>query len=163
MSRYEDGLRLMEERCGNGKDNTISLATIALDKAPDGSPRPYVRDLDAYYEDGVFYVTTWSKSTKMQQIAKNGEVAFTVCGEWVSGNGIGENLGWVLDPKNAELREKLRKAFAAWYDSANNESDETCVVLAIRITRATLIKDHGAERYFMDFVNKVETAEGRVV
>lgn len=163
MSRYEDGLKLMEERCGNGKDNTISLATIALDTSPDGSPRPYVRDLDAFYEDGVFYVTTWSKSTKMQQIAQNKEVAFTVSGGWISGNGIGENLGWVLDPKNAEIRDKLRAAFAAWYDSANNESDESCVILAIRITRATLIKDHGAERYFMDFENQVETAEGKIV
>jgi hypothetical protein len=151
----------MEERCGNGKDNTISLATIALDKSPDGSPRPFVRDLDAFYEDGVFYVTTWSKSTKMQQISQNKEVAFTVSGGWISGNGIGENLGWVLDPKNAAIRDKLRAAFAAWYDSANNESDESCVILAIRITKAIIIKDHGAERYFMDFENKVENADGK--
>ena len=160
MSRYEEGLKLIEERCGNGKDNTITLATIAMEPSSNGSPRPYARDLDAFYEDGVFYVTTWAKSTKIQQIAKNNEVAFTVCSEWISGNGIGENLGWVLDPKNAELRTKLRNAFSFWYDSANNEADENCIILAIRITRATVIKDHGAVRYNMDFVNKVETEEG---
>jgi len=162
MSRFEEGLKLIEERCGNGKDNVISLSTIAMDPSAEGAPRPYIRDVDAFYEDGVFYVTTWAKSTKMQQISQNNEVAFSVCNEWFSGNGIGENLGWVLDPGNAELRTKLRKAFAAWYDFANNEQNEDCVILAIHITRCTVIKDHGAERYFMDFVNKVETEEGKI-
>ena len=160
MSRYEEGLKLIEERCGNGKDNIISLSTIAMEPSADGKPRPYIRDVDAYYEDGVFYITTWAKATKMQQIAQNNEVAFTVCSEWFSGNGIGENLGWVLDPKNAEIRTKLREAFSQWYDFANNEKDEGCIILAVRITRATVIKDHGAERYHMDFVNKVETEDG---
>ncbi|MDR1215329.1 MAG: pyridoxamine 5'-phosphate oxidase family protein [Treponema sp.] len=162
MSRYEDGLKLIEERCGNGKDNVISLATIAMEPNADGKPRPYVRDVDAYYEDGVFYVTTWAKSTKMRQIAQNQEVSFTVCSEWFSGNGIGENIGWVLDPKNGELRTKLRTAFAEWYDLANNEKDVNCCILAIRITRATVIKEHGAVRYNMDFVNKTETEEGTI-
>ncbi len=162
MSKYEEGLKLIEERCGNSKDNLISLATIALEPNADGKPRPYVRDVDAYYEDGVFYIVTWAKSTKMQQITYNPEVAFTVCSEWFSGNGIGDNLGWVLDPKNAELRIKLRKAFALWYDDANNENDQNCCILAIRITNCTVIKDHGAVRYNIDFVNKVETNEGRI-
>lgn len=158
MTRFEEGLKLIEERCGNYKDNTISLATIALEPNANGAPRPYNRDLDAFYEDGVFYVTTWGKSLKIQQIAKNPEVAFSVYNQWFSGNGIGENLGWVLDPKNEEIRDKVRKAFAFWYDSANNEADENCVILAIRITQATVIKDHGAVRYQMDFVNKTETS-----
>lgn len=163
MSKYEEGLKLIEERCGNGKDNVISLSTIAIESNADGKPRSYVRDVDAYYEDGVFYVVTWAKSTKMQQIAQNKEVAFAVCFEWFSGHGIGENFGWVLDPKNADLRTKLRAAFAKWYDYANNEKDENCCILAIRLTRATVIKDHGAVRYNMDFVNKIETGEGKII
>lgn len=162
MSRYQEGLQEIEERCGNGRDNVISLATIAMEPNGEGSPRPYVREVDAYYEDGVFYVTTWAKSTKMQQIAQNPEVAFAVSNQWFSGNGIGENLGWVLDPKNASLRTKLREAFAPWYDFANDESNEDCIILAIRITRAIVIKDHGAVRYYLDFVNKVETEEGKI-
>lgn len=154
MSRYEEGLKLIEENCGNGKDNVIALATIV---SVDGTPCPYVRDVDAYYEDGVFYITTWAKSNKIQQITQNKEVAFSVCFEGISGNGIGENLGWVLDPKNAKLRAKLRSAFADWYDQANNEQDENCVILAIRITRGKIFRDHGAVRYNMDFVNKLET------
>lgn len=162
MTRYEEGLRLIEERCGNGKDNVASLATIALGPNAEGNPRPYVREVDAFYEDGVFYITTWARSTKMQQIASNPEVAFAVSGQWFSGNGIAENLGWVLDPKNASLRAKLREVFAPWYDSAIDERNENNIILAIRITRATVIKDHGAVRYHMDFVNKVETGEARI-
>lgn len=162
MSKFEEGLQVIEERCGNGKDNLISLSTIALEANAEGKPRPYAREVDAFYEDGVLYVTTWGESTKMQQIGKNPEVAFTVCGQWFSGNGLGENLGWVLDPKNADIRAKLRKAFAEWYDFANNEQDERCSILAIRITRATVIKDHGAVVYHMDFVNRVDTEEGKI-
>ena len=155
MSKCEEGLKLIEERCGNGKDNVISLATIARELSADGNPRPVSRDVDAYYEDGVFYIVTWGESTKMRQIAQNPEVSFSVNFEWFSGSGTGENLGWVLDPKNAEIRGKLRTAFAKWYDHANNENDKNCIILAIRITRAIVIKDHGAVRYNMDFVNKV--------
>ncbi len=160
MNRYEEGLKLLEESCGNGKDNVIALSTIAMEPSADGIPFPYVRDVDAFYEDGVFYITTWAKSNKMQQIARNKEVAFVVHLEGISGNGIGENLGWVFDPKNAELRAKLRKAFSDWYDFANNEQDENCVILAIRFTRGRIFRDHGAVRYNMDFVNKIETVEG---
>ncbi len=159
MSRYEEGLRVIEESCGNGKDNVIALSTIALELSADGTPYPYVREVDAYYEDGVFYVTTFGKSNKMQQIAHNKAIAFTVCFEGISGSGVGENLGWVLDPKNAEIRTKLRKAFIDWYDDANNEQNENCVILAIRIKRGTIFRDHGAVRYDMDFVNKFETGD----
>ena len=163
MSTYEEGLKIIEERCGNNKDNVISLATIATEVSADGNPIPIVRDVDAYYEDSVFYVITYAKSNKMLQIAQNKEVAFSVNFEWFSGNGIGENLGWVLDPKNAELRTKLRTVFAAWYDDANNEKDENCCILAIRLTRGTVIKDHGAVRYNIDFVNKKEINEEKII
>lgn len=159
MSRYEDGLKLIEKSCGNGKDNVISLATIALEHGLGGKPHPYVRDVDAYYEDGVFYVATTANSTKMKQIAQNQEVAFAVHFEGISGSAAGENLGWVLDPKNAEIRAKLRKAFADWYDQANKENDENCCILAIRITRAAIFRDHGALRYNLDFVKKAEAEE----
>jgi hypothetical protein len=161
MSKYEEGLKIIQETCGNNKDNVISLATTATEPSADGNPVPVVRDVDAYYEDGVFYVVTYAKSNKMQQILHNKEVAFSVNFEGFYGNGTGENLGWVLDPKNAELRSKLRAVFADWYDIANNEKDENCCILAIRLTRGTIMKDHGAVHYNMDFVNKIETNEGK--
>ncbi|MCL2839907.1 MAG: pyridoxamine 5'-phosphate oxidase family protein [Defluviitaleaceae bacterium] len=155
MSQYEEGIVILKEKFGNDKDNVIALATI--EQTDNNKPRPIVRDVDAYYEDGVFYVVTWAKSTKMQHIAQNNEVGIAVCFEWFNANGIGENLGWVLDPKNAELRTKLRKAFAKWYDMANNENDENCCILAIRLTKGIININHHEKLYYMDFVNKTAT------
>lgn len=155
MNRYEEGIALLEEKFGNGKDNLISLATVAREPGAGGKPRPAVRNVDAYYEDGSFYVVTYAKSNKMRQIAYNPEVS--VCGEWFTAYGLGENLGWVLDPKNAKMRDKLRTAFAVWYDSANSEEDENCCILAIRLTRGILNVNHWEKLYHMDFVNKTDS------
>ena len=161
MGKYEKGMEILEKKFGNNKDNVISLATIALEPSAEGRPCPVVRDVDAYYEDGVFYVVTWAKSTKMLQIAQNGQVAIAVCFEWFTANGTGENLGWVLDPKNAELRAKLRTVFAKWYDMANDESNENCCILAIRLERGIININHHETLYYMDFVSKTATVEGR--
>jgi hypothetical protein len=162
MGMYEEGLKLLEEKFGNGKDNAIALATIAREPNADGTLRPVVRGVDAYYEDGAFYVTTNGKSNKMQQIAKNSEVSIASCSEMFTASGIGENLGWVLDPKNADLRNKLRKVFAPWYDQANNEKDENCCILAIRLTKGTLNINHWEKLYHMDFVNKTIMENGGI-
>ena len=54
MTEFQEGLRLIEEKFGNGRDNAISLATIAREASADGNIRPVVRTVNAYYEDGVF-------------------------------------------------------------------------------------------------------------
>lgn len=156
MNKYEEGLHLLTERFGNYKDNIISIATIARECSKDMKPRPVVREVDAYYEAGVFYITTYAKSNKMLQIKENAEVAISVSGQWFTAIGTGENKGWVLDPKNAELREKLRTAFVAWYDMANNEKDENCVILAIHLTKGTLNINHWEKLYHLDFVNQTD-------
>ena len=58
MSEFETGLNLMDALFGNGKDTVISLATIAREPGDEGKPRPVVRSVNAYYEDGAFYVVT---------------------------------------------------------------------------------------------------------
>lgn len=141
---------MMEE----AHSNVISLSTIRLDPSLDGNPRPAVRDVDAAYDDGVFYVSTNAKSNKILQIMKNKEVGFAVHFEGISGSGTGENLGWVLKPQNAALREKLRRIFADWYDAANDEDNEDVIILAIHITAATIFRDHGAVNYQLDFINR---------
>ncbi len=143
MSKYENAMNIMTERFG--KDSLIAIATT------DGN-RLYNRMVDAYYEDGAFYVSTYALSNKMKQVESNPQVA--VCAvDWFSGRGNGRNLGWVLDPKNAEIRSKLREAFV-WYDDANSEQDQNCCILEIRLTDGMLIKDRHAVRYQIDFTNK---------
>lgn len=143
MSTYETAVNIMTERFA--KDSLIAIATT------DGT-RLYNRVVDAYYQDGAFYVSTNARSNKVKQVESNAEVA--VCAfDWFSGHGIGRNLGWVLDPKNADIRSKLRKAFV-WYDAVNKEQDPNCCFLEIRLTDGMLIKDHHALRYRVDFANK---------
>ena len=132
-------LDVMNERFG--KDSLIALATL------DGT-RPSVRTVDAFYEDGAFYVIAHALSGKMKQIAANPAVA--VSGEWFTGHGVGENIGHVCAEKNQAIAAKLRSAFAAWYDNGHtNEADPNTCILRIRLTDGVLFS-HGT-RYDMDF------------
>lgn len=143
MTNYETAISILIERFG--KDNIIALATT------DGE-RMHNRMVNALFIDDAFYVSTYTLSNKMKQIEANPDVA--ICApDWFSGHGQGKNLGWVLDPKNAELRLKLREAFV-WFDHANNENDPNCCILEIRLTDGMLIKDHNAFRYKIDFENE---------
>ena len=143
MQNYENAMSIMSERFA--KDSLIAVATT------DGE-RMYNRMVDAYYENGAFYISTYALSNKIKQIEAKPEVA--VCAvDWFSGHGTGKNLGWVLEPQNTDIRSKLREAFT-WYDSANNEQDKNCCILEICLTDGMLIKDHHAIRYQIDFVNK---------
>jgi hypothetical protein len=143
MQNYENAVGIMAERFG--KDSLIAIATT------DGE-RMFNRMVDAYYENGVFYISTNALSKKMKQIETNPGVAICAV-DWFSGHGMGKNLGWVLEPQNVEIRSKLREAFT-WYDSANNEQDKNCCILEVRLMEGMLIKDHHAIRYQIDFVNK---------
>jgi len=155
MSKFENAMKLMVERCGNGKDVDIALATISLSPNASDNPRPAVRMVCAYYEDGVFYVSTDATTNKMLQIEKNNEVA--VAGlDWFTFNGIAENLGWVKDEKNAEIRAKFKKIFD-WFDEVGDEDNPNSIALRITLTEGTII-DHerkfGEQLYEIDFANK---------
>lgn len=154
MNKYEEGMKILNERFGNDKDNVISLATISLEHGANGNSRPCVRDVDAYYEDGVFFIVTNAQSNKVKQITINPEVSISVHLEDFFSSGVGKNLGWVLDPENAQIRNKLRHVFRDWYDFANNENDQNCCIVAIYMTKGTLRIDHGAMFYHFDFENK---------
>lgn len=155
MSKYENAIKLMEERCGNGKEVDIALATISLSSTSDSNPCPAVRMVCAYYENGAFYVSTDAAKNKMAQIQKNHQVA--VCGmDWFSAKGTAENLGWVKDEKNAEIRAKFKKVFG-WFDEVGDEDNPSSIVLCIRLTEATITDNeqkYGEWQYNVDFTNK---------
>jgi len=124
-----------------GCDRLIALATVSKDI-------PQVRAVNAYYEDGSFYVVTYALSAKMAQLRENPNIA--ICGDWFTAHGIGENLGWVRLEENTEMAGKLREIFAEWYTNGHvNEDDENTVILRIRLTDGVLF-DHGT-RYDIDF------------
>ncbi len=154
MTKYENAMRLLEERCGNDKEELIALATISLAPNAAGNPRPAVRMVCAYYEDGVFYVSTDEKKNKMLQIEKNAEVS--VCGlDWYVFQGKAENLGWVKDEKNAKIRAKFKTIFD-WFDEVGDEDNPTSIVLRITLTEGTIIdneRKYGEKQYEVDFIN----------
>lgn len=156
MNKYEAAIKLMQERCGNAdKDILIGLATIALSKNAAGNPYPSNRIVCSYYEEGVFYVSTSAKKLKMEEIALNNEVA--ICGlDWFVANGTAENLGWVKNEQNAEIRATMKKVFA-WFDDHGDEDSPDSIVLRISLTKGTIIDNeqkHGHWRYDVDFVSK---------
>lgn len=133
---------LMNERFH--QDSLIALATM------DGS-RPALRTVNSFYENGSFYIITYALSNKMKQIKENAAVA--ICGDWFTANGIGENLGHILNAQNAEIAEKLRTAFAAWYSNGHtNEADPNTCILRVRLTDGVLLS-HGT-RYEIDFTEE---------
>ena len=130
---------IMVERFG--KDNVIALATTE-------NGIPYVRNVNAFYENKAFYVITHGLSNKMKQIEKNPVVA--IVGDWFTAHGKGVNLGYFGKYENAEIAEKLRAAFAEWIDNGhNNFNDENTCILCIKLTDGLLLS-HGT-RYDIDF------------
>ena len=153
MNNFDEAMRLLNEQVGN-KDGLISLSTIAFEPGLNGQSRPAARIVDAYYEEGSFYIVTYATSNKMLQIAKNPEVAVCIIVENFTADGIGENLGWVCDEKNTGIMAKLRTIFAAWYHEANNDDDPNTCLLRIRLTKGLWNDPHKGIKKEIDFVNK---------
>ena len=58
------------------------------------------------------------------------------------GHGLAENVGHIKSDKNKEIANKLRTAFASWYDNGyTNAEDPNTIILKIKITHGILFKD----------------------
>ena len=88
--------KILTERFG--KDSLIALATADQNM-------PYVRTVDAFYENGSFFVLTHELSNKMKQIRNNPVIA--ISGDWFTARGKGVSLGWFC---KEEKRQKLQSA-----------------------------------------------------
>lgn len=133
----EEAEAIMKERFE--KDTVIALAT-----AEDGIP--YVRNVNAYYEDGAFYIITYSLSNKMKQLEKNPVAA--IAGEWFAAHGKGVNMGWFGKKENREVAGKLSDAFHEWIDNGHNDfDDENTIILCIELTDGVLFS-HGTRYEF---------------
>lgn len=124
-----------------GKDSIIALATSVDDL-------PHVRNVDAFYENGAFYVLTHGLSGKMKQIERNPAVA--ISGEWFTAQGYGVNLGYFGKAENVAVAEKMKQVFSAWIDNGHNDFDDlnTCI-LCIKLTNGVLFSN--GTRFEIDF------------
>lgn len=139
MKPNDEVKEIMTERFG--RDTLIALAT------EDGGT-PYVRAVNAYYEDGAFYVITHALSNKMRQLAQNPAAA--IAGEWFTGQGRGVDLGYIGREENRQIADRLKDAFASWLGNGHVDlNDENTVILCIRLENGTLFS-HGT-RYDIEF------------
>lgn len=135
----EKAREIMIERFS--KDNVMALATTE-------NGVPYVRYVNAYYEDGSFYVITYALSNKMKQLEK--EPTAAIAGEWFTAHGTGNNLGYFCKDDNRAIAQKLKEAFSTWIDNGhNNFDDENTCILQIQLTDGVLFS-HGT-KYDIDF------------
>ena len=129
---HQEAEQIMVERFGG--DAVLALSTA------EGNV-PYVRLVNAHYEDGALYVITHTRSNKMQQIARNPVVA--IAGEWFTAHGRAESLGWFGKSENRTLAAKLETAFSAWIHNGHNDfNDPDTIILCIRLTDGVLLS-HG--------------------
>lgn len=129
--------KIMMERFG--KDTVIALATVEHGV-------PYVRKVNAYYEDGSFYIITYALSNKIKQIEKNPNVA--IAGDWFTAHGKGNNLGYFGKEENRIIAEKMKSVFTEWIDNGhNNFDDENTIILCVELTDGVLLS-HGIRYEF---------------
>ena len=107
---------------------------------------PYVRYVNAYYENDAFYIITYALSNKMKHIENNSTVA--IAGEWFTAHGKGVNLGYFGKKENAVIADKLKKVFAEWIDNGhNNFDDENTIILCVELIDG-LLYSHGTKYEF---------------
>ena len=133
----EEAKKTMKERFG--KDTVMALATME-------NGMPSVRYVNAYYEDGAFYIITNARSGKMRQIKKEPRVA--LAGEWFTAHGMGIDLGYFGKEENRGVAEKLKQVFSQWIDNGHNDlGDENTIILCVKLTDGILLS-HGPRYEF---------------
>jgi uncharacterized pyridoxamine 5'-phosphate oxidase family protein len=141
MTTYKKSLNVLKELFA--KDYQFALATS-------NDNIPSVRFIDTFYYGDAFYIVTYAKSQKVQEIENNSEVS--MCNKLYRFSGIAYNIGHPLCEENHAIREKLIKAFDPWYFTHNNENDESMCYVKIELKQGFFYKD--GTGYKVDFENK---------
>jgi len=125
MDTYKKALQAMNELFA--KDYQFAMATVK-------GNTPSVRFVDTFFEDGSFYVVTYSKSQKVQD-------QVSLCNKLYRFSGNAYNIGHPLLSENREIRGKLIKVFEPWYFAHNNENDENMCYVKIELKEGFFYKD----------------------
>jgi Pyridoxamine 5''-phosphate oxidase. len=120
MNTYEKAIQVMNDLFA--KDYQFAMATVK-------DNIPSVRFIDTFFDKNSFYVVTYSKSQKVQELELNNNVA--LCNKLYRFQGKAYNIGHPLKEENKELREKLIKVFEPWYFAHNNENDDNMCYVRI--------------------------------
>lgn len=107
-----------------------------------------VRDLNAYYNDGKFYILSKASNSLVHDIAVNPRVG--LCHGSHNIYGTARSLGHPLESKNAALRKLLKKQFSLNYDEYVTEHDKEMRIVEVTVTQAETYSRY--HRYEIDFV-----------
>lgn len=138
---YNESMKVMSELFG--KDYHFAMAT-AKDNIPS------VRFVDTFFEDGIFYIVTYSNSQKVKDITENSQVSFSR--NFHRFNGKAYNIGHPLLPENKEIRSKLIKVFEPWYFEHNNEAHENMCFVKVELEDGFFYKNNVG--YKVNFLDK---------
>ena len=111
------------------RDLLVSLATVEDDA-------PWVRTVNAFYEDGAFYIITHESSRKLRQIACNPKAC--ICGDWFTLHGLAADMGRITAPENAQILSRLR------------------VVDGVKSANVTIESEPGAFEYLVESAENVD-------
>lgn len=126
MEKY---LEILNERFG--RDSLLSLATV------DEKGVPWSRTVNAIFDQDSFYTITYALSNKIRHIQSNPHIA--ISGDWFSGHALAQNLGFIRLEQNREIAQKLRAAFASWYENGHiKEDDPHTIILKMQLTDGIL-------------------------
>ena len=135
---YARARQVMEENFGHVLEMSVASAANGVVS---------VRDVNAIYRDGIFYVLSRVGNSLMNQISVNPAVG--MCHGSHNMHGVARSLGHPLDPQNAALRKFLKKEFSLNYNEYVTETNPDMRIVEIRVTFAeTFTRYH---RYKIDF------------
>ena len=140
MNTFKYATELMKQQLGHNV--VISLATCTENGVN-------VRNVNAYYKDGSFYVVTHMFTQKMKDIDRKSNVA--ICKDLMCSQGIGETLGNPKSEQNEMLTKELREVFVEFYDRHVNEDDSGTCILKITLTSAVVFNEN--TKYAIDYEN----------
>ena len=138
---YARARQVMEENFGHVVEMSVASAANGVVS---------VRDVNAIYIDGKFYVLSRVGNSLMNHIAVSPAVG--LCHGSHNMHGTARSLGHPLDPANAALRKRLKKEFSLNYSEYVTESNPDMRIVEITVTMAeTFTRYH---RYKIDFVHQ---------
>lgn len=136
---YKRALAVMEENFGH-------VVEMSVGSSANGTVS--VRDVNAVYREGKFYVLSRLGNSLMNHIAVSPAVG--LCHGSHNMHGNARSLGHPLDPQNAALRKMLKREFSLNYDEYVTERNPEMRIVEITLTSAeTYTRYH---RYKIDYV-----------
>lgn len=143
---YARALEVMEENFGHVIEMSVASAANGVVS---------VRDVNAVYHDGVFYILGRVGNSLMNHISVSPSVG--LCHGSHNMHGVARSLGHPLDAQNAALRKFLKREFSLNYNEYVTEANPDMRIVEIKVTFAeTFTRYH---RYNIDFVAQTATRD----